>query len=44
LRCLSAVEWRTAKEGSAAGFAQFVTAKIGARRAAGETLDKIDSL
>jgi hypothetical protein len=41
---LSADEWRAAKRGSSAGFARLIGAKLDARRAAGEALDKIASL
>ena len=41
---LAAAEWKSAKKGSAASFAQLVTAKLDGRRAGGETLDKIASL
>ena len=41
---LAAGEWRTAKKGRAASFAQLVTAKLDARLAAGETLDKLTGL
>jgi hypothetical protein len=41
---LSAGEWQGAKRGSSASFGKLITAKLDARRDAGEALDKIASL
>jgi len=41
---LSAVEWQTAKKGSAASFARMIAAKLDARRDAGEDPVKLVGL